>query len=116
MFLNLFHTLRALKVPVSLTEWLTLLEGLSKGLHYDSLDDFYYLSRSLLVKDVVYYDAFDQAFCHCFKAGPLPEDLATKDKILEWLQSQLSTLKLSPEEIAQMEKLSLDELLKELEK
>lgn len=116
MFLNLFHTLRSLKVPVSLTEWLTLLEGLSKGLHNDSLDDFYYLSRSLLVKDVVYYDAFDQAFCHCFKDGPIPEDLATKEKILDWLQSQLGQLQLSPEEIAEMQKLSLEDLLKELEK
>jgi len=116
MFLALYHSLRALKVPVSLTEWLTLLEGLSKGLHNQSLDDFYYLSRSLLVKDVAHYDAFDQAFAYCFKDAPLPEDLATKDKILEWLQGQLAPLRLSAEEIEKMKSLSLDELLRELEK
>lgn len=116
MFLSLFHSLRALKVPVSLTEWLTLLEGLSKGLHNESLDDFYYLSRSVLVKDVVYYDAFDQAFCYCFKDAPIPQDLATRDKIMEWLQSPLAPLQLSPEELAKLEALSLEDLLKELEK
>ncbi|TWJ17775.1 vWA domain-containing protein [Geobacter argillaceus] len=116
MFLALFHSLRALKVPVSLTEWLTLLEGLSKGLHNESLDDFYYLSRSVLVKDVTYYDAFDQAFAYCFKDAPLPENLATKEKILEWLQGQLGPLRLSAEELEKMKSLSLDELLQELEK
>jgi uncharacterized protein with von Willebrand factor type A (vWA) domain len=116
MFLALFHSLRALKVPVSLTEWLTLLEGLAKGLHNESLDDFYYLSRSVLVKDVTYYDAFDQAFAYCFKDAPLPENLATKEKILEWLQGQLGPLRLSAEELEKMKSLSLDELLQELEK
>ncbi len=112
MFLSLFHSLRALRVPVSLTEWLTLLEGLAKGLHRESLNDFYYLSRSLLVKDVVYYDAFDQAFAHCFKGGELPEDLVSKEKILEWLQhGTLPPNKLSAEELARMKELSLDELL-----
>ena len=89
MFLALFHALRALKVPVSLTEWLTLLEGLTKGLHNQSLEDFYYLSRSLLIKDVIYYDAFDQAFSHCFKNMALPEDCVTKQQLLEWLQLSL---------------------------
>jgi uncharacterized protein with von Willebrand factor type A (vWA) domain len=115
MFLALFHALRALKVPVSLTEWLTLLEGLSKGLHNQSLEDFYYLSRSLLIKDVAYYDAFDQAFSHCFKNTPLPEEGATKQQILEWLQSSVTPLRLSAEDLARMKELSLDELLGELE-
>ena len=116
MFLSLYQSLRALKVPVSLTEWMTLLEGLSKGLHNQCLDDFYYLSRSLLVKDVAYYDAFDQAFSYCFKDAPLPENLATKEKILEWLKGPLASLQLSAEEIARMKALSLDDLLRGLEK
>ncbi|WP_027715740.1 VWA domain-containing protein [Desulfuromonas sp. TF] len=116
MFLSLFHALRALRVPVSVTEWLTLLEGLSKGLHKESLNDFYYLSRSLLVKDVAYYDAFDQAFAHCFKGQSLPEDLVTREQILEWLQGPLAPLRLSPEQIEEMKALSLPELLRELEK
>jgi uncharacterized protein with von Willebrand factor type A (vWA) domain len=115
MFLALFHSLRALKVPVSLTEWLTLLEGLSKGLHNQSLEDFYYLSRSLLIKDVAYYDAFDQAFSFCFKDAPLPEDLATREKILEWLQGNVASNSLSAEDLARTKALSLEELLRELE-
>jgi uncharacterized protein with von Willebrand factor type A (vWA) domain len=115
MFLALFHSLRALKVPVSLTEWLTLLEGLSKGLHNQSLEDFYYLSRSLLIKDVAYYDAFDQAFSFCFKDAPLPEDLATREKILEWLQGNVASNSLSAEDLARIKALSLEELLRELE-
>jgi uncharacterized protein len=115
MFLAFFHALRALGVPVSLTEWLTLLRALSKDLHQANLEDFYHLSRSLLVKDVVYYDAFDQAFAHCFKDAPLPENLATKEKILEWLADPLSALRLPPEELERMQRLSLEELLRELE-
>lgn len=115
MFLALFYSLRALRVPVSVTEWLALQEGLAKGLHNQSLDDFYYLARSLLVKDVTYYDAFDQAFSHCFKNSPLPEDLATKEKIQEWLDSQAASLRLSPKDLDRMKMLSLDELLGELE-
>lgn len=115
MFLALYHSLRALRVPVSLTEWLTLLEGLAKGLHNESLEDFYYLSRSLLIKDVAHYDAFDQAFAYCFKDAPLPEDLATRKKVLEWLQDAQSPRRLSDEELARLEALTLDELLRQLE-
>ena len=115
LFPALFHALRALKVPVSLTEWLTLLEALAKGLHGHSLEDFYFLARGLLVKDVAHYDAFDQAFAHCFKGGDLPDDLATKEQVLAWLRDALSPLKLSEPELARMEALTLDELLRELE-
>ncbi len=114
MFLSLYHALRALKVPVSLTEWLTLLDGLAKGLHNQSLDDFYYLSRSLLIKDVAYYDAFDQAFNHCFQNRTLPENPAGRERILDWLQSPLARLGLSAEEIARLQTLTLSELLREL--
>lgn len=115
MFLPLFHALKALGVPVTPTEWLALLEALAKGLHRSSLQDFYYLARSLLVKDVAHYDAFDQAFAHCFRGGELPDDWATKDQILQWLKDPLSPLQLSSAEIARMEALGLDELLRELE-
>lgn len=115
MFLAFFHALKGLGVPVSLTEWLTLFEALSKDLHHGSLNEFYTLSRSILVKDVAFYDAFDQAFSHCFKDGPFPDDLATKEKILEWLSDPLSSLKLPQEEIDKMEALSLEELLEQLE-
>jgi uncharacterized protein with von Willebrand factor type A (vWA) domain len=102
-------------VPVSLTEWLTLLEALSRGLCKSSLQDFYHVSRSLLVKDVAHYDAFDQAFAHCFSHTPLPDDLLTKEQILEWLSDPTSPLRLPPEELARLRALSFEELLDELE-
>lgn len=100
---------------VSPTEWMTLMEAVDKGLHNDSLDDFYFLSRSLLIKDVAKYDAFDQAFAHVFRDGPVPENLATKEDILKWLEAARPQLNLSQEEIEKLRHLSLDELLRELE-
>ena len=78
MLLNLFYLLRGLGVGVSATEWLTLMRGLDKGLHNDCLEDFYYLSRSLLIKDVAHYDAFDQAFTHLFQGAAVPDNSATR--------------------------------------
>ncbi len=115
MFQPFFYTLKALGVPVSPTEWLTLMEALSRGLHNANSQDFYFLARSLLVKDVAHYDAYDQAFAHCFRGAGLPDDLATKDQILDWLRDPLSPLRLPPEELARMERLSLEDLLRELE-
>ena len=51
MFTNFFHELKAAKVPVSLREYLTLMEGLDKHVVHGSVEDFYYLARSALVKD-----------------------------------------------------------------
>lgn len=115
MFLNLFQALRALRVPVSLSEWLTLLEALDKGLHNDSLADFYFMSRCLLVKDPAHYDAFDLAFNHCFLESPLPPALPSREEVLRFLQGPHAPLRLSPEELAQLEGLELGELLLELE-
>lgn len=114
MFLQLYYTLRSMQVPLSPTEWLTLMEGLAKGLHYQSLDDLYYLARSLLVKDVAYYDAFDQAFRHCFRAAPLPDHQATKEQILAWLEDPASPLNISVQDLNAMKTLALDELLEML--
>ena len=76
MLIDFFYTLRSAKLPVSVKEYLTLLEALKKGVvgpnttQDDSdgaaagykIDDFYYLSRTTLVKDEKHYDKFDRAF------------------------------------------------------
>lgn len=81
MLIDYFYALRAAKLPVSVKELLTLLEALNKGVigpgvEYGSidapenntaLDDFYYLSRTTLVKDEKHFDKFDQAFSAYFK-------------------------------------------------
>src|SRR5690606_40247353 len=54
-------------VPVTLKEYLTLMEALEADLASRSVEDFYYLSRATLVKDERHLDRFDQVFGHVFK-------------------------------------------------
>mgnify|MGYP000245768963 len=67
MLINLFQTVKSSGVPCSLRELLDLLGALEKRVAYASLDDFYYLSRAILVKDEKHYDKFDKAFDIYFK-------------------------------------------------
>ena len=67
MLLPFFTALREAKVPVSLKEWLHLMEAMDKGVTGRQVDDFYHLSRAVLVKDEKHYDRFDQAFGKAFK-------------------------------------------------
>lgn len=67
MFNSFFLTLRDAKVPVTLREYLTLLEAMDKGVALYDIEEFYFLSRSALVKDERHLDKFDQVFGHCFK-------------------------------------------------
>ncbi|HZG30441.1 MAG TPA: VWA domain-containing protein [Ensifer sp.] len=67
MFIPFFLELKAAKVPVSLREYLTLLEGVETGLVDFDVEGFYYLSRATLVKDERFIDRFDQVFAHVFK-------------------------------------------------
>ncbi len=67
MFLTFFAELRAAKVPVTLREYLTLLEALDEDLAEKKVEDFYYLSRACLVKDERNLDKFDRVFGHVFK-------------------------------------------------
>ena len=67
MLLPFFSALRDHKVPVSMKEWLHLMEAMDKGVISRQVDDFYHLSRAVLVKDEKHYDRFDQAFGKAFK-------------------------------------------------
>ena len=67
MFIPFFLELKAAKVPVSLREYLTLLEGIETGLVDFDVEGFYYLSRATLVKDERFIDRFDQVFSQVFK-------------------------------------------------
>jgi uncharacterized protein with von Willebrand factor type A (vWA) domain len=67
MFLNFFDELRAAKVPVTLREYLALLEGMDKQVIEMKVEEFYYLSRSILVKDERNLDKFDRVFSSTFK-------------------------------------------------
>ena len=69
MLVRFFFLLRGAGVPVSITELLTLLEALRRGLSGASAERFYYLARACLVKDERYYDRFDRAFAAHFKGA-----------------------------------------------
>ena len=122
MLINFFFTLRAAKLPVSVKEYLTLLEAIREGVIDDSeaggpgptVDKFYYLARATLVKDEAHYDRFDRAFAAYFKGVELLADF-TREVPLEWLQKRLE-LELSPEEKAAIEKMGWDELMETLKK
>lgn len=110
MFTDFFFTLRKYKVPVSLTEWMVLMEALSRGFSRSSLTGFYFLARSILVKSEAFYDQYDLAFQDFFSDLDTPPEIC--DHVLEWLNQDLDQVSFSPEELAAMEHLELDELLR----
>ncbi|WP_395669047.1 VWA domain-containing protein [Rhodoferax sp.] len=128
MLLDFFYTLRSAKLPVSVTEYLCLLEALKKGVigpnangdgptraaGGHAIEDFYHLSRTALVKDEKHYDKFDRAFGAYFKGVELLTDFG-KEVPLEWLRKNLE-LNLSPEELAKIEKMGWDALMETLKK
>ncbi|WP_119154571.1 vWA domain-containing protein [Caldimonas tepidiphila] len=116
MLIDFFFTLRSARLPVSIKEYLTLLEALKCGVIDDeggpSVERFYHLSRLTLVKDEANFDKFDRAFSAYFQGVEQLADF-TREIPLEWLRKRLE-LELSPEEKAQVEKLGWDELMKRL--
>jgi uncharacterized protein with von Willebrand factor type A (vWA) domain len=114
MFMRFFTELRQAKVPVTLKEYLMLMEALDRSVIDRSVDDFYYLSRAVLVKDEKNIDRFDQVFSHVFKGLEKVEAGAAVDIPAEWLRS-LSERFLTDEEKAQIEALGgFDKLMEML--
>jgi uncharacterized protein with von Willebrand factor type A (vWA) domain len=115
MLSGFFVKLKDHKIPVSIKEWLTLLEAMQKDVISPSIDEFYYLSRTTLVKDEQNFDKFDRAFGEYFKGI---ESIAgvELDVPLEWLLKQ-AELNLSPEEKAMIEAMGgWDKLMEALKK
>jgi len=90
-----FYELRRAGVPVSLTEWMTLMEALSKGLAYSKLSGFYYLARTVLVKSETHFDSYNAAFHNYFKGIETPVNVV--EQALEWLKSGLPSLLIPPD-------------------
>jgi hypothetical protein len=119
MFVNFFAELKAAKIPVTLKEYLTLMEGLEADLAEKKVEDFYYLSRASLVKDERHLDRFDQVFGHVFKGLDLMGEALEARIPEEWLRS-ITQLYLSEEDKAKIEALGgwekiMEELRKRLE-
>jgi len=101
MLTDFFLKLKSHKIPVSIKEWLTLLEAMQKDVISPSVDEFYYLSRTTLVKDEQNFDKFDRAFGEYFKGIESVAGVEF-DVPLEWLLKQ-AELHLSAEEKAMIE-------------
>ena len=83
MFEDFLYLLRRYGLKVSLTEWMTLMEALDRGLHNSSFTGFYYLCRCLLVKSEADFDRFDRAFLEYFKDVPFQQEVS--QELLDWL-------------------------------
>ncbi len=103
MLISFFLKLKEHKVPVSIKEFLTLLEAMHKHVIGPSLDDFYYLARIALVKDEANFDKYDRAFSEYFQ-GVESVTGQNVDIPLEWLLKQVE-LNLTSEEKAQIQAL-----------
>ena len=112
MFTGFFYALKYRKVPVSLTEWMTLMQALAQG-HAQSLEDFYYLARAILVKSEHYFDQYDVAFQEYFRDIEFPQEIW--DQVWEWLQSPWVEQMLQEHPEVEGPD-SLEELLREFEK
>lgn len=114
MFMRFFTELREAKVPVTLKEYLMLMEALDKVVIDRSVEDFYFLSRSALVKDEKNLDKFDQVFSHVFKGLEKTQGLGAADIPAEWLK-RISDKFLTDEEKAQIEAMGgFDKLMEAL--
>ena len=116
MFTTFFHELKAAKLPVTLKEYLLLMEALKADLAEQRVEHFYYLSRATLVKDEKHLDKFDQVFGHVFKGLELMSDAAEVEIPEEWLRA-VNSLYLSDEEKAKIEAMGgWDKIMEELKK
>ncbi|MBS0337626.1 MAG: VWA domain-containing protein [Proteobacteria bacterium] len=103
MLIDFFFKLKSHKLPVSIKEFLTLLEALQKGVIGSSIDDFYYLSRTTMVKDESNFDKFDRAFAEFWEGVEAIPGIEAQIP-LEWLLKQ-AELTLSDEEKKMIESL-----------
>jgi hypothetical protein len=114
MFLSFFAALRQARVPVTPREYLDLMRALEADLAEKSIDDFYHLSRALLVKDERNLDKFDVVFAAAFKGVlSLSQAVEQADIPEEWLR-KLAERYLSPQERAEIEKLGFEKLMETL--
>jgi|TARA_B110000263_G_scaffold144831_1_gene125645 uncharacterized protein with von Willebrand factor type A (vWA) domain len=116
MFISLFNTLRSTGVPCSLRELLDLIAAMEKQLVFADMEDFYFLSRAILVKDEKHYDKFDRAFDIYFKGIESLDDILEMLIPEEWLKAEFEK-HLTEEELAQIKTLGgLEKLLEEFKK
>ncbi len=112
MLIGFFFTLKDAKIPVSIKEFLMLLEALHQNIAKTTLDDFYFLARLILIKDEAYFDKFDKAFGLYFHGVDTLFDTQA-DIPLDWLKKRLER-ELTDEQKAAIEKYGYDKLMDRL--
>jgi uncharacterized protein with von Willebrand factor type A (vWA) domain len=116
MFVEFFHQLKSAGVPVTLKEYLTLMEAMEHDLAARRVEGFYYLSRAALVKDERNLDKFDRVFGKVFKGLESTEQALAAEIPSEWLKKLVEKY-LTEEEKKQIEAMGgLDKLLETLRK
>ncbi|MEO0592347.1 MAG: VWA domain-containing protein [Myxococcota bacterium] len=113
MFVDFLYHLRASGISVSTTEWLTLLDVISRGYAKCSLSTFYDIARSCLIKSERLFDRYDQAFAVFFRGASAQLDL--KNELLDWLENPVLPRELTDAEKKMLESWDLERLYRELE-
>jgi uncharacterized protein with von Willebrand factor type A (vWA) domain len=109
VLIDFLFELRRRKIPVSTHEWMALMEAMALGLHESSLDGFYHLCRTLCVKDIAFYDAYDEAFLSYFK--DIHKDaLELTDQLKSWLENPQALAGLTDEQRKALGELDLEKL------
>ena len=109
MFVAFLFELRKRKVKVGPQEAVALAHALTLGLHDSSLDGFYHVARALCVHREADLDAFDEAFLYCFR-GVEGHSLELVKALEDWLKDPKTRPSLSPEELAALQSLDLEQL------
>jgi uncharacterized protein with von Willebrand factor type A (vWA) domain len=109
MLIDFLFELRARKLPVSTHEWMALMEAMAMGLHESSLDGFYRLCRTICIKDIAHYDAYDEAFLAYFKDVHVASLQLTQD-LAEWLADPKNLEGLTDEQRAAIKELDIERL------
>ncbi|HEX5063088.1 MAG TPA: VWA domain-containing protein [Kofleriaceae bacterium] len=115
MLIDFLFELRRRKIPVSTHEWMALMEAMALGLHESSLDGFYHLCRTLCVKDIAFYDQYDEAFLAYFK-DVHTDALKLTEQLASWLMDPKMLEGLTEEQRKALQELDLEKLRELFEK
>jgi uncharacterized protein with von Willebrand factor type A (vWA) domain len=115
LFLAFFYLLRRRGLAVTPTQWLTLMEGLVKGLHGSSLMGFYSLARCILVRDESEVDDFDMVFAEHFRGVEAPVR-EIEDAVWGWLENPIPPFEMDPAMRELLDRVDVEALRREFEK
>ena len=116
MFVDFFYPLRHARIPVTIREYLLLLEAMEKGAAGISVNEFYVLARAAMIKDEKFFDTYDKVFGNFFQ-GAMNATESLFDKVIpeEWLRN-LAERVFDRSDLDKLETMSFDDLMEELAK